>query len=88
MELALIGIGFLMGVLLFPFLLFIRARRSPSWDTSNMMNIYRVIAHLGTRPEDFADMRYSDGRRPFWYIGEDEFSGVVRTNRVDRRDQD
>ena len=83
-ELVLIVAGFLLGVLLFPLLLFLRARRSPGWDTSNIFNIYRVIGHLAIRPEDFGHMQYSDQSRPFWYIGEDEFSGVVKTNRVNR----
>ena len=88
-ELIFLLIGFLLGVLLFPLLLFLRARRSDGWDDSNMMNIYRVIAHLATHPEDFGQMYYKKfihqrqeyglGKRPFWYIECDELSDVVDT---------
>ena len=81
--------GFLLGILMFPLLLFLRARRSDGWDDSNMMNIYRVIAHLATHPEDFGQMYYKKfihqrqeyglGKRPFWYISEDELSDVVNS---------
>lgn len=64
---------------LFPLILFLRARRSDRWDDSNLFNIYRVIAHLAIRPEDFGSMQYEDGTRPFWYINKDEFSQVVKT---------
>jgi len=78
LESILIAIGFfLLGILLFPMLMFLRARRDGSWDDSNMLNMYRVIAHLTVRPGDFGKMFYEDGRRPFWYINEDEFSEVV-----------
>lgn len=73
--------AFVLGLLLFPAVLFIRARRSDNWDRSNIFNMYRVVAHLAIRPADFGDMHYPDGSRPFWYIGQDEFSEVVRTAR-------
>lgn len=72
-------IAFLLGVILTPLLLFIRARKDASWDDSNMTNIYRIIAHLATHPSDFGKMQYSDGKKPFWYINKDEFSDVVDT---------
>lgn len=81
MEAVLLSIGFfLLGVLLFPVLVFMRARRDENWDDSNILNIYRVIAHLVVRPGDFGRMFYEDGRRPFWYINKDEFSQVVKSN--------
>lgn len=81
-------LGFLLGVLMFPLLLFLRARRSDSWDDSNMTNIYRVIAHLATHPEDFGKMWLldTDGhayKKPFWYIDKDELSDVVDSRAED-----
>lgn len=70
-------LAFIIGVLFFPFIIFLRARRSDSWDDSNITNIYRVIAHLATHPEDFGKMQYPDGKKPFWYINKDELSDVV-----------
>ena len=46
-----------------------------------MMNIYRVVAHLATHPSDFGKMKMPDGSNPFWYIGKDEFSEVVKTRK-------
>lgn len=71
--------GFVLGILAFPLLMFLRARTDPNWDNSNMTNIYRVIAHLAVHPGDFAKMQYSDGKKPFWYLGSDELSEVVNT---------
>lgn len=80
-ETILIAVGcFLLGVLLFPALMFLRASRDGSWDDSNILNMYRVVAHLTVRPGDFGKMFYEDGRRPFWYINKDEFSEVVKTS--------
>lgn len=73
-------LGILVGIGIFPLLLFVRARRADGWDNSNVFNIYRVVAHLVVRPADFAKMRYEDGSIPFWYIGQDEFSEVVGTS--------
>ena len=78
-ELLLIFFGFQLGIIAFPFLLFLRARRDGAWDDSNMTNIFRVLAHLATHPSDFSRMQYSDGTKPFWYISEDELSDVVKT---------
>ena len=72
--------GFLLGVILMPALIWLRARRNEEWDDSNIFNVYRIIAHLMTRPGDFAKMYYEDGKRPFWYVSEDEISDVVKTN--------
>jgi len=71
--------AYLLGVISFPFLLFLRARRADSWDNSNMANIFRVLAHLATHPDDFGKMKYSNGKRPFWYINQDEITDVVDT---------
>lgn len=80
-ESILIATGFfLLGVLLFPAIMFLRASRDKRWDDSNILNMYRVIAHLTVRPGDFGKMFYEDGRRPFWYINQDEFSEVVKTS--------
>jgi hypothetical protein len=72
--------GFILGILLFPAILFLRARRDPAWDESNLFNIYRVIAHLGAHPSDFAEMTIGD-IHPFWYISKDEYSEVVKTRK-------
>jgi len=71
---------FIIGLISFPFLLFLRARRSKEWDDSNITNIFRVLAHIAVRPADFGRMKYSNGIRPFWYISKDELSEVVKTN--------
>lgn len=44
-----------------------------------MTNIYRVIAHLATHPDDFGKMYYDNGQKPFWYLRGDEFSDIVKT---------
>lgn len=73
---------FILGVLLFPALLFLRARRSNKWDDSNIFNIYRVIAYLAIHPNKFGALRDKDGNRPFWYISKDEFSEVVHKENI------
>lgn len=82
------GLSFLLGIFLFPALMFLRARRDGSWDDSNIINIYRVIAHLMVRPGDFGRMQYEDGRRPFWYINRDEFSEIVKTSHQIKENSD
>lgn len=69
--------AFLLGCLLFPALLFLRARRSDRWDNSNIFNIYRVVAYLAIHPEKFAELTDSKGEKPFWYIEKDEFKDIV-----------
>lgn len=69
-------LGLLLGVILIPLIIYFRATHA-GWDDSNIFNILRVIAHLALHPEDFAKMRYPDGKNPFWYITKDEFSEVV-----------
>lgn len=68
---------YLLGIISFPFLLFLRARRDTSWDDSNMTNIFRVLAHIATHPSDFGKMQYKDGKRPFWYLDKDEITEIV-----------
>ena len=70
-------LSFFMGIMLFPLIVFLRARRDDAWDDSNMTNIYRVVAHLATHPSDFGKMQYENGKKPFWYINKDELSDVV-----------
>jgi len=73
-------LGIIIGVLIFPLIMFLRARRSREWDDSNMLNMYRVIAHISTRPGDLGHMQFPDGRKPFWYINQDELSEVTKSN--------
>ena len=73
----------LFGVFCCPMLLFIRARKDSSWDTSNMTNIFRLVAHIAAHPSDFGKMKFDDGTRPFWYINKDEFSDVVKSRPKD-----
>ena len=72
-------LSFLLGLLLFPLVLFIRARRDDACDDSNIMNMYRLIAHIATHPSDFGRMQYEDGKKPFWYINKDEITYVVKS---------
>ena len=77
-------LAFILGILCCPLVIFLRARKSGAWDKSNMFNIYRVVAHLATHPEEFGKMYYEDGYKPFWYIDDDEFADVVKTRRKRR----
>lgn len=72
-------LAFIIGALCLPLIIFLRARKCDQWDNSNMTNIYRIVAHLATHPDDFGKMQYSDGKKPFWYISGDEFTDVVKT---------
>lgn len=74
-------LAFILGILCCPLVIFLRARKCDQWDKSNMFNIYRVVAHLATHPDDFGKMYYDNGEKPFWYIDDDEFNDVVRTRR-------
>jgi len=67
------------GIFCCPLILFLRARKDGSWDDSNMLNIFRLVAHIATHPSDFGKMKFDDGTRPFWYINKDEFGEVVKT---------
>jgi len=70
---------FFLGLMCFPFVMFLRARRDDSWDDSNMTNIFRLIAHISAHPSDFGKMQYKDGTKPFWYLSKDELSEIVKT---------
>lgn len=78
-------LAFVLGVILCPMLIFLRARKCDQWDSSNMTNIYRVIAHLATHPDDFGKMYYDNGEKPFWYIDDDEFTDVVQTRPKEKK---
>ena len=71
--------AFILGILACPIVIFSRARKCDQWDSSNMMNIFRVIAHLATHPDDFAKFQYEDGSKPFWYLLGDEFADIVKS---------
>jgi len=77
--LLLLVVAFILGIFCCPFVIFLRARRDEAWDDSNMLNIWRIVAHLATHPSDFGLMKYDDGTYPFWYINKDEFRSVVKT---------
>ncbi len=80
MSYLLIAISFfILGIISFPFIIFLRARKDRHWDDSNMTNIIRLIAHVATHPGDFGKMQYEDGKKPFWYLSKDELSDVVDT---------
>ena len=72
-------LSLIVGILLCPIVIFLRARKCEGWDNSNMTNILRVFSHLATHPDDFAKMQYEDGTKPFWYLSGDEFTDIVRT---------
>lgn len=72
-------LSLIVGIILCPIIIFLRARKCDQWDNSNMMNILRVFAHLSTHPNDFGKMRYEDGKKPFWYLSGDEFTDIVKT---------
>lgn len=69
-------IGLIAGVFSVPLIIYFRARKS-GWDDSNIFNVFRVLCHLALHPNDFAEMQYKDGKKPFWYLTKDEFSEVV-----------
>jgi len=71
-SLILLLAGILIGLLLFPLVMFARARQSNAWDNSNMLNMYRVIARIATRPGDLSNLSFPDGTKPFWYTSKDE----------------
>lgn len=72
-------LSLIVGIILCPIIIFLRARKCDQWDNSNMTNIFRVFAHLATHPNDFGKMRYEDGKKPFWYLSGDEFTDIVKT---------
>ena len=79
-------LSLVLGILLCPIMVFLRARKCEGWDNSNMTNIIRVFAHLATHPDDFSRFQYEDGKKPFWYLDKDEFTDVVQT-RPNKKDE-
>ena len=71
-------LGLIIGILLVPLIIYLRGRNS-GWDDSNIFNTFRVLCHLALHPADFILMQYPDGKKPFWYLTEDELSEVVDT---------
>lgn len=71
-------LGVIVGALLIPFIIYFRGRKS-GWDDSNIFNVFRVICHLALHPADFIKMQYENGKKPFWYLTQDELSEVVDT---------
>ena len=72
-------LSLILGVLLCPIMIFLRARKCEGWDNSNMTNIIRVFAHLGAHPDDFAKMQYPDGTKPLRYVHKHEFTVMANT---------
>lgn len=78
-------LAWLAGVFSLLFYIVWRMLRSDGWDHSNILNALRVISHVAAHPEDLAKMWYvrktPSGllleQRPFDYIDQDEFKGVV-----------
>lgn len=71
-------LGLIIGILLVPIMIYLRAKNT-GWDDSNIFNVFRVLCHLALHPDDFTKMQYPDGKKPFWYLTEDEFSDIVKT---------
>lgn len=71
-------LGVIVGILLVPLIIYLRGRNS-GWDDSNIFNTFRVLCHLALHPADFILMQYPDGKKPFWYLADDELSEVVDT---------
>ena len=76
------------------FYIILRMMKNDGWDDSNMTNGMRLLSHVSIHSEDFGKMFYlteaqvkllennghdMSGSRPFWYVSEDEFEGVVKT---------
>ena len=77
-------LGVIIGILLVPMIIYLRGRNS-GWDDSNVFNTFRVLCHLALHPADFVDMQYPDGKKPFWYLVDDELSEVVHS-RPDKKE--
>ena len=74
------------------FYIVLRMMKNDGWDDSNMTNGLRLLSHVALHSEDFGAMYYLspemlqllkdndfDPERPFWYVSEDEFEGVVKS---------
>jgi hypothetical protein len=73
-SLILAGLSFVAGMFALLFYILLRMLRSDGWDRSNLLNALRLLSHVAIHPEDFQFLQYPDGRKPFGYIGKDEFS--------------
>ena len=69
-------LGIIVGVLLVPVVIYLRGRKT-GWDDSNIFGVFHVLCHLALHPDDFTKMQYKNGKKPFWYLTEDEFSEVL-----------
>ena len=87
-----LGLSFFAGAFTLLGYILWRMMRSDGWDDSNITNAFRLLAHVSIHPEDFGAMYYltkyqrdtlldnnEHPKRPFWYVSEDEFEGVVET---------
>ena len=84
-------LGFMLGVTVLLGYLVKRMLGSDGWDSSNITNALRLLAHVAMHPQDFVHMWYArelwkeEGkvlevtRRAFPYLGQDELSDVVKT---------
>lgn len=69
-------LAFCLGVLSFPLILHLRARRSPDYDKSNMLNTYRIIGFIGTRAAMLSTLSYPNGKKPFNFVTKDATENV------------
>lgn len=83
---------FFAGALALLLYIIVRMLGNGGWDDSNLTNGLRLVSHVVLHPSDFGKMFYlteeqlnllknnnHDPKRPFWYVSEDEFEGVVKT---------
>jgi len=83
---------FIAGFIGAVFYIVLRMMKNDGWDDSNMTNGLRLLSHVALHSEDFGAMYYlspemlsllknngHDPERPFWYVSEDEFEGVVKS---------
>jgi len=70
-------LGLIVGLLGAIGLLVWQLMRSDGWDDSNVLNAVRFLHHALRHSEDFRELRYPSGKRPFWYLDKDEIDEVV-----------
>jgi hypothetical protein len=74
----LIGVfGFVTGFLVLLGYILWRMMRNEGWDDSNITNALRLLSHVTLHAQDFGLLQYPDGKKPFWYVNQDELSQVV-----------
>lgn len=76
-SLLLVLLGCILGFFLLPIIIYLRGRKN-GWDDSNIFNVFHILCHLALHPNDFNEMYYKDGSKPFWYLTKDEFSEVIK----------